>query len=175
MLVGHLERGIVDQHIDASEAGDGLIDHLAALGLVRQVARQQQTLAAGLLDPARGFPGVFVFVQVGNGHVRAFTGKRNRHGATNATVGTGDQGDLVRQPPGTGVTLFAAIGIRVHFPLGAGHRLALLRERWGRVVDHVVLQARCGCDGGWTAVFLAEFGWIIQPVDERCAGRFVEQ
>jgi hypothetical protein len=154
-FMGHLERSVIDEDVDAPEARHGLIDDLAALRLVGEVARQQQALASGLFDPTRGFLGVFMLVQVRDSHVRAFTGEGNRHGAADAAVGAGDQGDLVCQASGAFVALFAAVWIRLHFPLAAGHRLALFGKGWGWIIGHIVLHGEwlrwrvdCGVSSG---------------------------
>lgn len=97
MFVGHLERRVVDQHINPAEPFDRLVHQGLAVCFLRQVTGQQQALTAGLFDPTCGFLGVFMFVEVSNGNIGAFTGEGDRHGATDATVGTGDQGDLAFQ------------------------------------------------------------------------------
>ncbi|MNY26613.1 hypothetical protein D3C86_1604720 [compost metagenome] len=136
VFVGHLERGVVDQHIDPAEAFDRLVHQGLAVRFLRQVAGQQQALPAGLLDPARGFLRVFMFVEVGHHDIRAFTGEGNGDGATDAAVGAGDQGDLALQPARTFVTLLAAVRVGVHFLLGTGDRLALFGEGWFWIVIH---------------------------------------
>jgi hypothetical protein len=97
-FVCHLEGSIVHQHIDATELFDGLVDQRLAVGLLRDVTGQQQALATGFLDPACGFTGIFMFVQVGDRHIGAFAGKCDGHSAANTAVGTGNQGDFIRQP-----------------------------------------------------------------------------
>jgi len=134
--MGHLVRGIVDEDVDAAKTLDGLVDEGLALGLLRDVPGQQQALAPGLFDPACGFLRVFVFIEVGNRDVRAFTGEGDGDGATDTTVGTGDQCDLALQAPRAFIALFASIGVRVHLLLAAGDRLGLFPEGRFGIVGH---------------------------------------
>lgn len=62
--MGHLERSIVDQDVDAPERLHRVIHDGRTLRQVPQISRQQQALAPGRLDPARSLFCVLVFVQV---------------------------------------------------------------------------------------------------------------
>ncbi|MNL10923.1 hypothetical protein D3C87_1317380 [compost metagenome] len=136
LFVGHLERGVVHQNIDTAETLDGFFHQCPAMHLVRQVTGQQQALTAGLFDPACGFFGIFLFVEVGNRYIGAFTGEGDGDRAANSAVATGNQGDLAIQTTRALVALLAAIGIRVHLALRAGHGLLLFGEGWFWVVVH---------------------------------------
>jgi hypothetical protein len=63
-VVGHLERRVVDQDVDAPELADGLFDDVVAVLFLRQVSGQQQALTACRLNPARGFLRVFMLIQI---------------------------------------------------------------------------------------------------------------
>jgi hypothetical protein len=86
----------------------------------------QHRLAAGLLYPAGGLPRIIVLVEVGDEHVGAFPGKRDRHGPPNAAIRASDHGGLASQPPRPPVALLAVIRLRVHLA-GPARRLLLLR------------------------------------------------
>ena len=82
-----------------------------------------------------------VLVQISDGHVGAFTGKGDGHGAPDAAVGPGDQRDLVGEPAGALVAFLAAIGVRIHFFLRTWHSLGLRGEGRARVVSHINLHS----------------------------------
>ncbi|MOA23378.1 hypothetical protein D3C78_1439960 [compost metagenome] len=134
--MGHLERGVVDQDVDAAETFDRLFHQCPAMHLVRQVPRQQQALAAGLFNPARGFLRILLLIQIRHGYVGTFTGKGDGHRPANAAVAPGDQGDLAIQATRTFVALLTAVWIGIHFALGAGDGLLLFGEGWFGVVVH---------------------------------------
>jgi len=92
--VSCLERRIIDQYIDATELFDRFLDYRQALGTFGKIARQQEAYAASCLNPMGGLFGILVFVKVGNGNVRAFTGKGNRDSSSDPAVSARDEGDL---------------------------------------------------------------------------------
>jgi hypothetical protein len=61
----------------------------AAVRRLGQVARHEYRLAAGLLHPAGGLPGVVVLVEVGDEHLRAFPGEGDGHRPADAAVRPG--------------------------------------------------------------------------------------
>lgn len=67
--MSHLERGVVDQNIDTTELGHGLVDDVVAVLFLRKVAWQQQALAASGFDPARRLLRIFVLIQIAYGNV----------------------------------------------------------------------------------------------------------
>ncbi len=129
-LVIHLERGVVDQHIDTAKFSHRLAHDVFALLLLGQITRQQQTLPASFFDPALGFFRVFMLVQVRDCNLRAFSCKGYGDSATDAAIGTGDPCNLALQVPGALVAFFAAIRIRVHLTLQPWNLLRLTGKRW---------------------------------------------
>jgi hypothetical protein len=138
-FVGHLERGVIHQHVDATEFFHRFVNDGQALGLLGQIARQQQALTARLLHPACSLLGVFMLIKVRNRHVGPFAGVGNRYRATNAAVAAGDQRDLVAHAARALVTGFAAVRSRLHLALIARHGLLLRLERRFRVISHRTL------------------------------------
>ena len=55
-----LERGVVDQHVDATEALDGLAHQTTAVLELRQVDSHAEHVLSGLADPGLGLAGVFL-------------------------------------------------------------------------------------------------------------------
>ena len=66
-----------------------------------------------------------MLIEVGNGDISAFARVGDGHSAAYAAVGTGDQRNLAGKPVMPCVGLFAAVRIRIHPALRAGHRLRL--------------------------------------------------
>ena len=97
------------------------LDHLVAVSLVLDVARQPQAAAAGLLDPVAGLFRVGLFGgQVADGHVRTLTGEGNRDGAADPAVSTRDERDAVFQPAEPLVRFLAVVGRGRHLGIETG-------------------------------------------------------
>src|SRR5688500_19019858 len=91
-LIRALERGVVDQDVDASELGHRSIDDGLALGCLADVAWHQHAPASRGLNVARRLFGVCVllFVEVADEDVRAFSRICDSHGPADAAVPSGD-------------------------------------------------------------------------------------
>ena len=63
-FVGHLEGGVVDQHVDAAELAGGLVDDGPAVFSPGEVAGDQYGPGAGLLDQGGGLPDVVVLAEI---------------------------------------------------------------------------------------------------------------
>ena len=85
------------------------------------VSGQHQDAAACLLDPALRLPRIlFFFGQVADRHVRAFAREGDRHGAADAAVAAGDQGNVIGQAAEAFVRMLAVIGARRHLRVQSG-------------------------------------------------------
>jgi hypothetical protein len=90
-----------------------------------EVAGDQDRGSSGVFDPFPGVFGVFVLVEVGDDHVRAFTGEGDRHRLADAAVATGHDRGLPGQAARSLVAGFAVIWCRAHLLLGAWRVLLL--------------------------------------------------
>ncbi len=136
-FVRHLKRGVIDQNIDASKPLHCLVHDVLALLFLRKITRQQQALAPGLLHQLGGALRIFVLIQIGDGDIRAFASKSNRHGAANTAVTSSDQRDLAGQAITAFVAFFATIRAWIHLLLQARHCLMLVGKRRTRIGLHV--------------------------------------
>src|SRR5690606_41730647 len=80
------------QDVQAAQSVNRLTDQLPAMGLFADITRDQKGLSTGLLHPMRRFPGIFLFVQIGNEHIGSFARKSNGHGFSDPRIAAGDQG-----------------------------------------------------------------------------------
>lgn len=71
----------------------GLGDRVAVCP-VGQVAGDQHAFAAGFFDVARDVFGIVVLVEVGDQHVGALSGERDRYGAADSALTTADDRPL---------------------------------------------------------------------------------
>jgi hypothetical protein len=128
VILWMLFRGIVDKDVETAKSLNCAYDHLFADFFVADVARQKEALAAFLFDLALGFFGVFVFVKVADGNVRAFFGEEYRDGAANAAVATGDESDFAAKFSRS--TILAALSERTrpHFGFATGLTALFLRR-----------------------------------------------
>ncbi len=94
-----LLRRVVHENVDAAELADRRRDVTFAHAGARDVTGQQKAFHAVLLHADRRLTGVGLFIEVGDGHVRALLGKGQRHRTADAAVPTGDQGHLARHFP----------------------------------------------------------------------------
>jgi hypothetical protein len=91
----HLVGRVVHQDVYVPELVDGVLDQELALGLVADVARHLDGLAAGLLDDASGLLGIGLLLrEVGDHDVRALPGERERDRPPDSGVAAGDDGLL---------------------------------------------------------------------------------
>jgi hypothetical protein len=85
VLAHHLLGRVVNQDVDGAERVDMLLDGLLALGVVHQVAGDQQALVALLLDHFLGVLGVRLLLgEVDDADVGALAGEQDGDGAANA-------------------------------------------------------------------------------------------
>jgi hypothetical protein len=124
-FVSHLVRGIVDERVDVAEIRSGSLDDRTTMSRVRKVSPNQHAFAAGVLDVARDFLGVFIFVEVRDQNVGAFPGKSNRDRAADAAVAAGDDRALAGQFPRTPIAVLPTIGNGIHPRLDAWYGLLL--------------------------------------------------
>jgi hypothetical protein len=52
VVVGPLQRGVVDEDVDAPKCANGLVDDARAVRRIRQIALDERRLAVLLFDPA---------------------------------------------------------------------------------------------------------------------------
>ena len=133
LVVGALERGVVDQDVEPAELGDGALDDAPAVSLVGDVAGNQHDAAAGLLDPARGLARVVLLLgQVGDHDVGALAGEGDGYRAADAGIAAGDDRGAALELAAAFVRLLAMVGLGRHLGRVAGRLLLLLGLGWGR-------------------------------------------
>ena len=81
-----LERGIVDQHIEAAEVLHRKFDRLLAICRIGNVAGDEDAGTAFLLHGALGRFGVLMLIEVTDGDVGTLTGEQHRDGAADAGI-----------------------------------------------------------------------------------------
>jgi hypothetical protein len=130
LLVGALERGVVNENVKLAEFGHGALDDPLAVLLVSDVAGDEHDAAAGLLNPARGLAGVvFLLGQVGDQDIGAFAREGNGHGAADAGIAAGDDRGATLELATTFVRLLAVVGLGRHLCRMPGRLLLLLGLR----------------------------------------------
>ena len=85
--------GVVDQDVDAAEAGGDLADHLLAVFLGGDIHREHERVAADLADQVRGL-GERLGPTRADRDVRALAGQRHGGRASDALAPTGDDRDF---------------------------------------------------------------------------------
>jgi len=123
--VGALVRRVVDEHVDAPERLDSLVDDAPAVARIGQVTAYERCQAAFLLDPAGGLGRVLVFLEVGDQDVRAFPGKCDGDSPPDPAVAAGDDRLLPLEPPVAGIELLAVVRQRIHQGRQPGRALLL--------------------------------------------------
>jgi hypothetical protein len=88
------DAGVVDEHVDPAEGGGDLADHPVDAGQVADVGGDRQAPPAPGRDAGGGLLGGGP-VDVGDCHVRAGIGERQRRGVADPLAGAGDD----RNPP----------------------------------------------------------------------------
>ncbi len=91
-----------------------------AEGRVTYVAADEQATAALRLDQLLRLAGIPVLVQIDDGHVGPFAGKEDSHGAADAAIAAGDEGDLVLQLAAAAVLRGLILRLRRHLRFAAG-------------------------------------------------------
>ena len=116
------DAGVVDQHVDAAELGDGGLDEVAALLPVADVARHRE--GAPTEGPHLvGHPLALVELAAGDHDVGARLGEAERHRPTEALAAAGDHDDLVVDPERRdGHATPAAVRSSAHLASAAGRR-----------------------------------------------------
>jgi hypothetical protein len=134
--VGALHRRVVDQDIELAELLHSVVDHRLAEGFIRNVPRHQDRAATGLFNLVLGLLRVVMLLKIGDQDVRTLTRERDRHGATDSRVRTGNDRRFARQSAMPVVAVLTVIRFGRHVSRLAGRRLALFRMRrlWAIVV-----------------------------------------
>src|SRR5581483_8259812 len=122
-----LVRGVVDEDVDAAEGRDRLLDHVAAVRRIGQIAGKEHGSPPRLLEPARGLTRVVVLLEVGDGDVGALACKRDRHSPPDPAVRARGKRPLPLEPPVAHIALLAVIRRRLHL-VGATGRPLLLSQ-----------------------------------------------
>ncbi len=91
-----LESGVVDQHVEAAQFLDDARHGIEAEAALGDVARDHQAATAFRFDGAPGDLGILGLIEMDDGDVGALAGEQHRHGAADAGIAAGDQGDLVQ-------------------------------------------------------------------------------
>ena len=107
-------RRIVDQDVEAAQLRHRDFDDFAAMRRALDVARQQHAFASGLFHQPLGLTGVVIFVIVAHQNVGTLARERQRHGASDAAIGSGNDRLFARKASGAFVGGFAIVGRRVH-------------------------------------------------------------
>ena len=90
--------GVVDEDVDAAQFSHRLVDDLAAMLGILDVAGYQHGLAASSLDQAFGVLGILVLFKIRDENVRPFPRIGNGDGAADAAIAAGDDRLLVLEP-----------------------------------------------------------------------------
>src|SRR5919112_979323 len=90
-------------------------------------------VAPGILDEPPRLGGVLVLLPVRAQDIGALAGERERDGAADAGVASGDERDPVREAVMTGVAALAVVGERLHVGLSPRRLLLLFGKRRGRL------------------------------------------
>lgn len=111
--------GVVDDDVDGSHVGYGLVDELFAYLLGPQITGAQVAFAAALLNFLLGDLGVALFLgKVIDQAISAFHGIENGNGTTDTAVAACDDGLLAFELTGSFVGLVATVFGRDVFALG---------------------------------------------------------
>jgi hypothetical protein len=107
-----------------------------------QIARQAQTAPSFRFDGTRGFLGVaFLFGQIANGHIGAFTRVKNRHRASDTGITAGDERNFSFEFARRAIAPGFIARTRVEFGFESRRRLVLLREPRFRFRPHLCARA----------------------------------
>ena len=87
---GHRGLGVVDQHVDASEGVDGLLDRVVDVVVLGAVGDDGQVLGAGILSNSTLVCVERLLADVGDGHRGAGLEQRGGHPLADAACGAGD-------------------------------------------------------------------------------------
>jgi hypothetical protein len=85
-----LVRRIIDEEVDTVELFDCSLDDRPAMFGFAQIASDEHGLATFLLDQRLHLLGVVVLIEIGDQDVGTLARVSDRHGPTDATIGTGD-------------------------------------------------------------------------------------
>ncbi|MCY1544696.1 hypothetical protein D9M68_805950 [compost metagenome] len=99
------DTGVVDQHIDAAEDVEGVLNDFLAIGHRIMVGHSSTTGGADFLDHSIRSRGIGAFAmgaaaKVVHHHLGAMLGEQQSVGAAEATTSTGDDHDLVLKTDG---------------------------------------------------------------------------
>src|SRR6202021_2275134 len=134
-----LERGmvrrVIDENIDPAEMVDRLLDDLAAVLGVFQIAGHQHSLAAFLLDEFLDLIRLFGLVEKGDQNIASLARIRDRDCPAYAAVSAGDDGFHSLELARALVRSIAMIGSGLHRIRRSRHRLLLGREWRFGIVD----------------------------------------
>ena len=119
-----LERGVIDENVEAAELLNGSVDEFTAMRRIRYIAWNQDRPPPRLLDPARGLLGVIMFAKIRNQQIGAFAGKGNRNRPTDSGIGAGDQCGAPSLLATAPIRMLTVIRIGIH--LGGKPRTGLL-------------------------------------------------
>ena len=129
----HLERRVIDEHVQPAKFLNSLGDRLIAELLVRDIAGDENAFSPFGFDLFFRYLRVVMFIEVCDGDIRAFPGKQNGHGPADAGITAGNERNLVLQFPGPQVKRCVVQGRRIKPCLASRLALMLPRKRWGRV------------------------------------------
>jgi hypothetical protein len=128
------DRGVVDEHVDASEADDRRVDHGLHRGDVADVGPEpQHAVGRAELPGRRRRVG-----DVGHDHPRALGQEAARVGEADAGRPAGDDGDLVREPHGRvayGLRMTRVAAVPVFLPCHSAISNALLTSDSGKLCE----------------------------------------
>jgi len=82
----HLEGSVADKHIDRAELAHRPIDNRAAVARIRQISGDQHADTARIAHQLGHLLGVLMLVEVGDQHVGAFAGERDRDSTPDPAV-----------------------------------------------------------------------------------------
>lgn len=141
--------GVVDDDVDGSHVGQGLVDEFLAYLLGPQIAGEQVAFAATLLDFLLGDLGIALFLgEVIDQAIGALHGIENGDGTTDTAVAAGDDGLLAFQLTGSFVGLVATILGGDVLTLGIGTLHVALKTGLCLLLDGHLVAWRTGVNCG---------------------------
>jgi hypothetical protein len=128
-LAVQLERGVVDQDVDAAERLGHLLDRLVAEARIAHVTGDHHAAAAFALHVLAGDVRVLGLVQVQHRHIGAFACEQHRHRTADAGIATGDDRAHALQLAAAGVVRCKETRRQLQFVFMPGLGQLLRRHR----------------------------------------------
>src|SRR5688572_22153404 len=124
-----LEGCVVHQDVESAELVDRVVDRVLAEGRVADIACDRDAASTLGFDLAAGLPGIGVFAQVDDRHIRTLAGEEDCHRAANARISTGDERNHSLELAAAYIGRRLIVWLRRHLVLGTWLREMLLGHR----------------------------------------------